>query len=338
MSSCSSFGLGKSASAAATKAAVATSVALTNGTTSKPPPKYKTVAGPDAKSRIRAAGAKSVASGRSFCCEAGTGTKPKVAVSEGSAGFVIVGPTPKTGPPLGVAAAVTVGIAMLTVVKVCTVVGTMNAGLAVVPDGPFVTVGATSDECPALADVSVRIDDGSMAVERLSCWLELSVEDVSGRMVGKGAEETVENWLPILTWLIEVLDAYPYLLKIKLGFDLPFKALETKVEKDTCEKEIGLPVCVEADTLVTKALKFDVVNVASAEACGSPMLKARTMNLANRAMRAKKNYCREIMNKEFDRRKLTHQDSIRSATIRYIRRLPYNQRSISMASVPENAV
>ena len=337
MSSCSSFGLGKSASAAATKAAVATSVALTNGTTSKPPPKYKTVAGPDAKSRIRATGAKSVASGRSFCCEAGTGTKPKIAVSEGSAGFVIVGPTPKTGPPLGVAAAVKVGIAMLTVVKVCTVVGTINAGLAVVLDGPFVTAGATSDDCPALVGVSVRIDDGGMAVERLSCWLELSVEDVYGKMVGKVAEEPVESWLPILTWSIEVLDANPYLQKIKLPFDLLFKAREVKEEKDNCEKEIGPRVCVEGDISVTKALKFDVVNVASAEACGSLMLKARTMNLANRAMRAK-NYCREIMNKEFDRRKLTHQDSIRSATIRYIRGLPCAQRSISVVSVPEDAV
>ena len=146
MSSSSSFGLGNSASAAATKAAVVTSVALTNGTTSKPPPKYKTVAGPDAKSRMRAAGAKSVASGRSFSCEVGTGTKPKVAVSEGFAGFVMVGPTPKMGPLPEVTAALKVGIAILTVVKVCIVVGMTNARLVVVLGGSLVMVGTPLDD------------------------------------------------------------------------------------------------------------------------------------------------------------------------------------------------
>ena len=98
------------------------------------------------------------------------------------------------GPLPEVTAALKVGIAMLTVVKVCILVGMANAKLAVVLGSPFVMVGTPSDDWPALLGVVVRNgNDGNMTDELLSCWLELAIEDVSGIWVGKVVEGTVEN-------------------------------------------------------------------------------------------------------------------------------------------------
>ena len=78
-----------------------------------------------------------------------------------------------------------------------------------------------------------------------------------------------------------------------MQFSLLFKELEVKVEKDSCEKETVLPVCVEVDISVNSALKFDAVVIASPEALGSIIHEAKTRNLINKAMTVKKNCCRQ---------------------------------------------
>ena len=70
-----------------------------------------------------------------------------MAVWDGSAGLVIVGPTPKIGPIPEVAVVLAAGIAMLIDVSVAVVVGTEKAGPGAVLEGGSVTTIALLVGC-----------------------------------------------------------------------------------------------------------------------------------------------------------------------------------------------
>ena len=110
---------------------------------------------------------------------------------------MIVGPTPKIGAPLDVAAAVKDGIPILIDVNVCVVVGTINAGPPVVLVDPMVIVGALEVRPVLVKVLAVPEVVGNATVELLAGKLELTTAESPVELFWKVGEATVESRVPV---------------------------------------------------------------------------------------------------------------------------------------------